>query len=430
MTLQRLFVMSLAVLPLTCRTTAARDRPQMTLQDLARRLDEAEAEIKRLQESLSAAKLPAPSTPAAPGVAASPPPEQQKLPEWTQRLTVDGRAFIRASYELDGANEGFNEVDIDRIYLGFTWALSQKLKARLVLEGGDLRDSDYKLSGTSLVRNDGNYFDLTTKTFHLEVKDPLHQGSFLRFGQTELPWVSFEDGLWGHRVQGTTFADRSGYLTSTDLGVAVGGTIPKGYGSWQANLANGEGWKKNEMGNHKDVHARVTVNPLAASKGRGKNFFFSAFASAGTYDDVAGDADDRERMIAQVGYKEPGKWTLVAEHLWATDPADKLKGRHPSLAARPGELSNAAGWSAFSTINLSTFGSGEGLDDWELIVRMDHLDPDDEIDRNSLSRYILGISRRWNKHVATLLALERVDHGSGAMVEDESRATFHVELKY
>ena len=347
----------------------------------------------------------------------------RQLPDWLDRFSFEGIAFLRYSYEFAEAQKDFNEFDIDRLYLTVASKLWDKGRVRYTLEGGDLRE------------NGTDEFEVVTKDFHLEVQDILLGGDFFRAGQTGLPWNSHEEGVWGYRFQGTIFADRSGYLTSTDLGISYGGKIPDGYGSWQANLVNGEGWKKNETGKRKDAHLRMTFYPFAGTDGFLKNFFLTGLGVLGTYEDdatvSAGEPDDRDRLIAMAGYKEEGKLALAAEWLTADDPADKLKSKHPSLAARPNEKSEARGHSVFGTLNLSTvFGEEECTKKWELIGRWDRLDPDDQIDHNELDRYIFGISHRWNKHVRTLLDWERVHYETGALKDDERRLMLQTEIRF
>lgn len=173
-----------------------------------------------------------------------------KLPDWADRFSLDGIGFMRYTREFGDSPKEFNEFDLDRAYLVLWAKLWDKGKIRYTLEGGDLRE------------NGTDEFQVVTKHFFLEIQDTLFEGDYLRMGQTDLPWVPYSEGIWNYRFQGTVFADRSGYLTSTDLGIGYGGKFPKGYGSWQINAANGEGWKKNETGKHKDAHFRLTLNPL------------------------------------------------------------------------------------------------------------------------------------------------------------------------
>lgn len=350
---------------------------------------------------------------------------ETKLPAWLDRITVEGVAFFRYSRELDETAKDYNEFDIDRAYLSIWSQLWDKGKIRYTMEGGDLRE------------NGTDNFDITTKHLYLEVSDLLFKSDYLKIGQGDVPWVPYEEAIWNYRLQGTIFADRSGYLTSTDLGVSYGGKFPNEYGSFQASLVNGEGWKKNETGKHKDAQLRVTLNPFAESGNELKNLFIAGYGGVGAYehdaDITGGEPDERDRLIGQIGYKESEKLTLVGEILRAKDPADKMKSRHPSLAARANQRADAEGYSIFGVLNLNLLGlcnDREFAKRWEVIGRWDRLDPDDSIDDNSLDRFIGGISYKWNKYIRTLLDVEHVDFEAGAGKEDESRVMLQAEVKF
>lgn len=326
------------------------------------------------------------------------------------KLALSGKVYLRYSYELanppitrfDPRTNDFNEFDIDRLYLTFDGQLWEKGRFRVTLEGGDIRE------------NGTDQFDVSTKHAYVEFQDVFYEGFYVRLGQVDLPWVPYEEKLWGYRFQGPVFADRSGYITSTDMGITFGSPLPKDYGEWQVAVVNGEGWRRNEIGKYKDVQARLTVHPFASLDSKLRNVFVTGYGSQGAYDDVLFGDRDRDRYILQVGYREKERFTLALEHLWATDPTEKMQRRHPSLAARPGESAHAQGISLFSVLNLSVFSSAPVAKKLELIGRWDRLDPDDEIKNNDLNRYIAGISYRLNKYVQFLLDYERVDYDKGA----------------
>lgn len=337
---------------------------------------------------------------------------------WYDKLTVKGRSYMRYSYELQSRKD-FNEFDLDRIYVELLWDLWENGRVVYVMEGGGPR----MMAGTGPL-------DVATKAFFLEIRDLIYPSTYLWLGQADLPWVAYEEGLWGYRFQGTVFPDREGYMTSTDLGIGFGGLLHDDYGSWQVSLVNGEGWDGPEMGKHKNFHARLTVNPLAAHGEPWSHVFVTGFGAVGNYDGIPGHEDARNRYIAQAGFHEPGRWTLVGEYLWTEDPASVVAMRQPSLVPRTGAESDGEGFSIFGTLNLGVFHPESEFERWELIGRWDHMDPDDQIADNEHDRWIVGVSRRWNQYLQTLLAWEGVDYDSGAMLKDESRLMAQAELRF
>ncbi|GMV37556.1 MAG: hypothetical protein AMXMBFR61_20640 [Fimbriimonadales bacterium] len=353
----------------------------------------------------------------------------RSVPDWVNRLSISGRAFLRYGYELASSKDDFNEFAVDRVYLTFKSKVSDKSVVQYTLEGGEIRDSEYRLSGGNLEKT-STTMDVETKYFFYEVTDALYRSGFVRVGQAPQPWVPFQEDLWGYRVQGTVFSDRSGYLSSTDLGLSFGGAIPDGYGTWHAAFVNGEGWKSPERGKHKDFHLRVTAFPFAKSREEVKNLFVSGFVSTGAYDDVISGPRDRQRAIVQLGYRKAGSGYLGAEYLWASDPADKMKARYPSLGARSGQVSDALGYSLYGVVNLGTFGGGADARKWDILARFDHLDPDDEIADNNVERWIFGVGHRFSSNVLALLDYETVEYASGSGKPDERRISLRADIKF
>ncbi len=426
------FVLLFAVLSSFAPLARAEDLE--TQGEIMAQLQRLQAEIQRLQAEIDALKrkqeagtrIPAPPTPNTPTAtlatvssaqdSAGASPQQApttKLPEWLGRTSFSGTAYLRYSRELERGARDANRFDLDRIYFVLWSQLTDRVRLRLTMEAGEKRDS-------------AGYFDVATKHFFLEVtKFPFASSRFLA-GLADLPWVPYEEAVWGYRFQGTVFPDREGYLTSTDLGVNWRMDLPRKRGDLHLSVVNGEGWAKPEIGKYKDVHLRFTLSPFRA--GWAKDVFLGAFGSTGNYDGVAaGQPRKRQRAILQGGYRGT-HLRLMGSYLWADDPASAMQGKHPSLAARAGQLAQARGFSLFAVFNLGLF--SPQAEKWELIARHDRLDPDQFIPNNSHQRWILGGSYRWNPHVQTLLDYERLRADSGALRPFERRLMLQNEIRF
>jgi hypothetical protein len=335
-----------------------------------------------------------------------------KLPEWLGRTTFSGTAYFRYSRELKEIARDANEFEFDRVYFIFRSALNDRVSLRFTMEGAR--------------RDPEGDFDIATKHFFAEVaRFPFASSRFVA-GLADLPWVPYEEGIWGYRFQGTVFPDREGYLTSTDLGLGWKVELPEKLGDFHFSVVNGEGWTRPEAGKYKDVHLRLTLTPFSTP--RAKNIFLGAFGSTGKYDGMgAGVPRLRQRVILQAGYR--GKYLrFMGSYLWANDPAVQLLKKHPSLAARVGELAQARGLSVFSVLNLGLL--SEKAEKWELIARYDRLDPDRLISDNEHQRWIFGGSYRWNQYVQTLLDFEQVLVDSGALRPFERRLMLQNEIRF
>ena len=95
--------------------------------------------------------------------------------------------------------------------------------------------------------------------------------------------------------------------------MGVGYVLPSKWVEGHVSLVNGETWSKPEVSKHKDVHARLTLRPMASHK-VGSGLALNIFGSAGAYD--GGDNQDRHRFIPQLAFEH--KYAAVtAEHFRA-----------------------------------------------------------------------------------------------------------------
>ena len=78
----------------------------------------------------------------------------------------------------------------------------------------------------------------------------------------QTPWVDFEESIYRYRFQGTIFADREGYLSSSDVGASFHYNLPGNYGDVHAGVYNGETYSKPEVNDQKGFMVRGTFRPL------------------------------------------------------------------------------------------------------------------------------------------------------------------------
>jgi hypothetical protein len=227
---------------------------------------------------LALAAVPAlaqtPDTAAQPPAAASPPagetPKKEAATSWTDKVKLSARAYLRYSYELGEAARNNNQFNIDRLYVQSEYLATGKVRFQITLDGGATRNS----AGNQVLF-------VETKSAFLEVKDLLGPGLYLRAGLLPIAWISYEEDLWGYRLQGPLTMDRWGYIPSADLGLVVGGPLPSKYGSFQVNVSNGEGFRFTELGKRKELQARLTLNPLASMGGILARVFVTGYGSYG-----------------------------------------------------------------------------------------------------------------------------------------------------
>jgi hypothetical protein len=180
----------------------------------------------------------------------------------------------------------------------------------------------------------------------LNLDDWTTAGSWVRAGVQQTPYVDYTEGVYRYRFQGTIFAERESFLTSSDAGLSGRYVLPANYGDIHVGYYNGEGYSRAEVNQQKAVQLRASLRPLPLG-GIWKGLRVTAFVDRDAYV----RSTPRNRTIEQVTF----------EHRLVTVGAELLQADDRGVDAR--------GWSAWGTPKLGAGG-------WELLLRRDHLKPD------------------------------------------------------
>ena len=113
--------------------------------------------------------------------------------------------------------------------------------------------------------------------------DWMPKGSWMRFGQQQTPLVDYEEGIYRYRFQGTTFTEREGYLTSSDLGASFHGNVTNNYGDIHVGVYNGEGYHAVEANDQPSFQMRGTVRPFAKAAPVARGLRLTGFYDADNY---------------------------------------------------------------------------------------------------------------------------------------------------
>ena len=88
------------------------------------------------------------------------------------------------------------------------------------------------------------------------------KGGWVRLGQQPTPYFDVIEGVYRYRFQGTTFVERTGLLSSSDVGLSAHANVPGGYGDLHLGFYNGETYTRPEANGQKAFQARASVRPL------------------------------------------------------------------------------------------------------------------------------------------------------------------------
>lgn len=204
-------------------------------------------------------------------------------PAWADSFEppeLSGTVFAYYRYDLTSQEEsyrkGANEFDVDRVYVNFIGAVTEKFHYRVTADVGrdtytyytyDLVEESpgvYRLDETPHTRRGAlNFF---AKYAYVDVRDVIPYHSIYG-GIEKTPWAPYENDIWGWRViRKAAFQDR-GYGTTSDLGFGLGGEFANGLIQHHLTYTNGAGYNNPEGGlSGKAVEYRFSLFPLASDE--------------------------------------------------------------------------------------------------------------------------------------------------------------------
>jgi len=284
----------------------------------------------------------------------------------------------------------YNTFDIGRIYVTASTKYSPNVASKIVLEGA--------------TTTAGNAIFL--KNAFLQWKDDAGELT-VEGGMPGTLWIGPEEGVWKYRFVEKVQTDLEGVLQSADKGIKVIYKLPKGYGTAEGMLANGEGYKALEVTDThrnrgtKDGQLRLALTPL-----KNKDFSFTA-----GYLGSVGLSRVRERFMGGVAYQSK-KFSIGASAFKSVDFSTF------SLTAVP---TGKSGYSIYGNLPLTESVSSFARFDWldnSLLKSKDY-------DKKTLQIY--GFAKELAKDVKIALT-ERVTTQGQATVKTRHQYITSVDL--
>jgi len=335
-----------------------------------------------------------------------------------ERSTVRLSAVIYTDYTYtdtpqstdgDGNAVNPNAFNVTRTYITITGRLGSRIGFRVnpdVRPDTNDSSSDRSLSGSYV-------FQLKYAFVQVAMQGILTDGSWVRFGLHQTPYVDYVEGYYRYRFQGSLFTDREGYLASSDAGVSTDVQLPGGFGDVHLGVYNGEGFRKFEANDQKSLQMRLALRPFR-DKGSRSGLQLLGFAVRDHYVSSA----ERSRSVLGALYTHP-RVRAGVEHMWATD--QNASAATPEVKAR--------GFSAWVT-PITTRGV-------EALSRYDSLRPNTDFGGRK-KRLIVGVAYWFDTFKdaqAGLLAdFERVTYDSdlpaGLAKPEERRFALHGTISF
>lgn len=319
--------------------------------------------------------------------------------------------------DAGGAIVSPSAFNVGRAYINVTGQLNHLFAFRITPDVARETGSGSSLAGSQTER-------LKYAYAQMNLDDWLWRGTYVRGGMIQTPYVDFEETIYRYRFQGTVFAEREGFMVSSDSGAAIRTLTPGGYGEIVAGVYNGEGYTRADPNNQKAIEVRGTLRPFPAgnlSRGLRLTVFY-------TGDHAVRDAEKR-RAIGLVTF-EHRFVTMAASYLDAVDqvvptaPQVRARGASfwmtPKLPLGPPPVAPPAG-----TVRASL----EGL------FRYDWIEPS-RAQPGDKQRLIAGVSywpamRSASYSAAFLLDYERVNYANfTAARPNERRLAVHMMVAF
>ena len=331
-------------------------------------------------------------------------------PDDTPSIKVGATIFSDYTYTQEPTmlDADLNEIhpavfDVSRAYINVTGNISHNVSFRVTPDISRL-----KTTGATSNLDGSLTYRLKYAYGQFNLDEKWNKGSWVRFGAHHTPYVDWLEGVYRYRFQGQIFAERDGFISSSDFGISTHYNLPGNYGDVHGGYYNGDTYKAAEVNDQKAIMVRGTLRPLPMM-GILKGLRLTAFYDHDNY--IQGDA--RRRFIYTATFEH--KYLNAGyEHLDATDQATAL-----AAETKP------RGYSIWATPR-STKG-------WEGLLRYDYLQKD--TNAPAKIRKIAGVAY-WFKTqqapaaCAILADVERVTNATALATNDEKRYALHTLFNF
>jgi hypothetical protein len=288
------------------------------------------------------------------------------------------------STDADGNVINPSAFNVSRSYINITGNVNHIVAFRITPDV--VRETGlFNAATAATVANDSLVFRIKYAFAQFNLDDWMTKGSWARFGIQQTPLLDYEEGIYRYRFQGTTFTEREGFYNSADAGASFHFNFPSNYGDVHVGVYNGDGYAKTDPNDQKAVEVRGTVRPFAKGAPLLRGLRVTGFYFGDNYIKDA----ERTRVVGQVTYESP----YLNAGFDAIDAKDQTSIKSVDVEGK--------GWSVWATPK-----SSKG---WEMLLRYDHMRPDQRTSDQTRQRTIIGVAY-WFKSTGPVTSSLMLDY--------------------
>ena len=285
--------------------------------------------------------------------------------------TLSGTLFTDWTYlnqQQNGADTsatGYG-IDVKRFYLGVDHVFDDIWSANLIT------DFNYtKSSGET---------QLFVKKAFMQAR--LAQAATFRLGSTDMPWIPFDESIYGYRFVEPTLIDQLHFGNSADWGMHFLGS--NDWSNYAVSLVNGGGFKNPTRTKSMDWEGRWAFYPVS-----GWVIAIGAYTGdLGQNTATTPALNTAHRQDALIAYKTAAV-TLGAEYFHASN--------FTPAAITTNATDSASGYSLFGSLQIAANGT-------TLFARYDNADPSKDLDPSKKDKYYnVGIAFPANRNITWAL---------------------------
>lgn len=214
--------------------------------------------------------------------------------------------------------------------------------------------------------------------------------------------------LWEYPLIEKTITDLRKVISSADLGVALLGDLPEGYGEYQLAMHNGSGYKNLDSNVEKQYSGSLMLLPIPGLMLRG-SYMINNQAAHGTDSKIKRASD----FVAQYTINFlPVPMQILGEYVVVEDP----------LHAGSGKSGVSVGYMLFGSIDL--------LNWMQLAFRFDNWNADTSKANDETNLYIAGVNLKINENNLLQLNYQLEQPQFGGFPATSHKNTLMAQLKW